>query len=215
MQSENLPSGIRSLRFDYPIHKILLNDKEKMLILNVRDILKKQTYLYKVPLNTLNKEQINPDFGWFEDIAGVRGDYIYVIVYEDQNDPSKHHFACYDLSGQKVEKVSDIPQINFPGNEPFLYEYDTAFHQTIKEFLGLDLPLACEYYEKEANIIISYYLRSKERFSRFLLFLKEGKKVCKIVQDREMKGFSSGAFFVFDGQVIFVKDRNEICFYNL
>ncbi|MBC6410821.1 MAG: hypothetical protein GDA42_10280 [Ekhidna sp.] len=215
MQFVDLPSGFRSLRFDYPIHKIILSDKEKVLILNVRDDLKKATYLYKVPLNALTKERINLKIGWFEDLVGVSRDYVYTIVYEDRNDPSKCHFARYDVSGQKVEKVSDIPQFNFSGDEPFLYEHGTAFYQIVKKFLELDLPLACEYYEKRGNIIISYYLRSGERFNRYLLLLKEGKKVWSIEQDREMKGFSSGAFFVFDDQVIFIKDRNEICFYNL
>ena len=177
--------------------------------------MKKETYLYKVALNTFTKERINLDIGWFEELVSMSGDYVYSIVYENQNDPSKYHFARHDLSNQRVEKVSDIPELSFLGEEPFLYEYGTEFYRIIKKFLGLDLPLACEYYEKGENIIISYYLRLGEAFNRFLLFLKDGEKVWKIEQDKKMKGFSSGAFFVFYGQVIFVRDQNEICFYNL
>ena len=214
MQPENLLPGFHSLHFDDPIHKILLSGKEKALILKVRDALKKETYLYKVALNTLVKERIKLDIRWFEELVGISGDYIYSIVYENQHDPSKYHFVRHDLSSQRVEKVLDIPQLSFLGDEPSLYKHGTEFYQIIKKFLGLDLPLACEYYEKGKNIIISYYLRFGEEFNRFLLFLKDGEKVWKIEQDKKMKGFSPGAFFVFEGQVIFVRDQNEICFYN-
>ena len=190
-------------------------DESGGLICDCRDEKSKETNLYRIPSGHYSAEKLTFTIAWWERLVGIERGYLYTVRYTDQNDPTVQQYVRYALKADLSEEVEVLPSLQFAHRTPELYELDSEHHRTVARFLSLELPLACEYTEIQENIIISYYLRSDNGFSRFLLLLTRGKKAWKIQQDRSMKGFSSGAFFVVNDRLIFIRERNEVCIYDL
>ena len=140
---------------------------------------------------------------------------MFFIEYQDQQDPNQQKYFSFNWASERKEEIGELVGFQTEVVYPSIYEHGSAYYKTVRDFLSLDLPLACEYLEWNDKIIISYYLRSGNEFERNLLLLVKGTKEWKILQDEQIKGFSAGSFFVYEGQLIFVKNRNEVCIYTL
>ena len=210
-----LPDNIRSKVFEYPIWTLLYHELNESLLVDCRGSKDNEADLFEVNLTSLEASKLKLELPWYEKMIGLAGDDLYTIEYQDENDPSAFLLKRTSISKKSVESVDELPELNVQIREPSLFELGTEYHQMIADFLSLELSLSCEYLEWKEYIIISYYLRSGEGFDRFLLLIKEGEKIWKIQQDDGMKGFSSGSFFVVKDQLVFVKDRNEVCTYSL
>lgn len=95
-----------------------------------------------------------------------------------------------------------FPEIFRPGSES-LQLVDTFLQKSNSE-------VGCEYFEEGDIIIISYYLRLETKFQRKLLLIKEGQEYYHVTQDKSLDGFASGAFFVFENMLVFIKNGNQI-----
>ena len=186
------------------------------LVLDLRDE-KKQTITYfKLDLKLLKLEQLlihNSE--WWTKLVSVDEEDLYYTQYEDRRDPNLKLFFKATWDGKSKKEVEKIPFSETQMSLPSLYEVGTDHHKTVSDFLGLELPLSCEYMEWQKKIIISYYLRSDVAFDIFILLLDKGNKESKLHQDHQMKGFSSGAFFIHNDRLIFFKELNEVCIYDL
>ncbi len=207
--------NLHSVKFDFPIWSILVEKEGNRLLIEERDEGGKHRYPFFVSLDNYDKNRIHLKLNWLERMVYCENGVAYVVFYENQDDPSAHQFYEIEIETGVRREVAHLPSYRLSIDEPFFYKVGSDHHHTIASFLQLELPLSCEYFEQGAYIMISYYLRSDDGFSRYLLLLKDGRKVWKIAQDTDMKGFASGAFFVFRNQLIFIKDQYEICFYPL
>lgn len=183
------------------------------MYLETRDQNNQRAIIQRLKLSSLELQEVDISIAWWHKLLAAKGGLLYMVEYADKDDPTKQSLFCIDVENAQRKEVTILPDV-MPGIlEPQLYEHGGKHHKTVSDFLGAQLPLSCEYMEWEEKIIISYYLRSDIGFDRYLLLLNEGKKVWKMLQDGQMKGFSPGAFFVFNHQLIFIKDRHEICVY--
>lgn len=204
-----------SVFFEHSVWKILYNNERDVLLVVEKT---NGTRAYQV---WMIKNGSKTTMWGVSDVETVvyasDGDYLYAKKYQNQHDPSSYLHLRYHLETGKSEEMRQAfaAEPHCEISEPVVYPPETDHHQTIGSFLGLQLPLPCEYLETTDHIIISYYLRCEKGFDRFLLVIKEEKKSHKIHQDHDMQGFASGAFFLLKGQLVFVKNRNEICFYTL
>ncbi|MEM6734904.1 MAG: hypothetical protein AAF620_02425 [Bacteroidota bacterium] len=213
--NEELPFDIRSTIFHHPIWSLLHLEKRNSLFVDCRDENKKRIEVYECNMESLISKKLEIEVSWLEKVVGFEEDMLYSLEYMNVDDPSLKVLKRTNMNTKKVEVIDTLPVLNRHIQEALLFKLDSKGHQTIADFLALELQLSCEYLEFTNNIVISYYLRSGDVFDRFLLLIKEGKKKWKVRQDHQMKGFSSGAFFVVEGKLVFVKDRNEVCIYSL
>ncbi len=183
--------------------------------MDVKELSNSGSKIIKLDLRDLAAE-IRPWIGarWSQ-LVEAAGNDLSFIEYLDKLDPTKFRFIQLDWETGETQSVEEFMHANRSTvNHPYIYEHGSDYFRTVMDFLSIDSPLSCEYLEWGDKIIISYYLRSVTKFERYLLLLKDGKKVWKVKQDEEMNGFSSGSFFVFQDQLIFIKDLNEVCIYT-
>lgn len=193
-----------------------LLSSDSSLILDVRNTEKQTINYFQLDIDTHKLEKLSvANSEWWTKLISIDSSALYLTKYVDRNDPNAQVYLKAFLAGGELSEVQEIPDSSIDVSYPLVYELGTEHHKTVSDFLGLELPLSCEYFEWEQKIIISYYLRSGSEFDRFLLVLDNGKKEWKLHQDRKMKGFSPGAFFVHHDQLIFFKDLNEVCIYTL
>lgn len=209
----NIP-GLHIVKLEGVAWGLALEADRHQLILDVRDEQRKEMKLVAIGLHDFEQRAYAGLPSWWSQLLKVVNDQVFAIEYLDKHDPTQHQFIRFRLDDSEYETVDKIDGGEELTDTPHIYEVGTEYHRTVSSFLGLELPLSCEYLECADKIIISYYLRSEKGFDRFLLVLEDGKKVFKLKQDEKMKGFSSGAFFVLENQLIFIKERNEVCFYT-
>ncbi|MEP0986862.1 hypothetical protein [Ekhidna sp.] len=207
------PKSIRRVSLSGQVWGIIPDTETDSFFLEVRDEKVKTCGIWKVDLLKDDLEELELNFDWWSKLIGADNNQLYFVAYNDLNDPTKQSFFSIGLLSGEKEEIEQIPEIETFFNHPNIYEYGTEYFKTVADFLSLELPLSCEYLEWNNKIIISYYLRSDNGFDRFLLLLRDGKKEWKIQQDSQMKGFAPGSFFVHNDQIIFIKDRNEVCVY--
>lgn len=208
------PKSIRRMSIKGQVWGIIPETGSDSFFLEVRDETVKTCGIWKMDVLKGEVEQLKFKFDWWNKLIGVENDHLHFVEYLDQNDPTKQSFFSIELSSGEKNKREQAPKIETFFEHPNIYEHGSEYFKTVCDFLSLELPLSCEYLEWKNKIIISYYLRSDNGFDRFLLLLNDGEKEWKIKQDSQMKGFSPGAFFVHKDNLIFIKDRNEVCVYS-
>ena len=207
-------SSIKHVKLHGQVWKGVVDEAKGIMFLDVREEKEQSIELVRLDLLSMKSQSRKTDYSWWIQIIGVQNDEIYFVEYKDQNDPAKQHFFSFNWTSGYKGHLEQVPHFKESLIHPNIYEQGSDYHKTVAEFLALELPLSCEYLEWNDKIIISYYLRAGNEFDRHLLLLKKGAKEWKIRQDNRMKGFSLGAFFVFNNQLIFIKDRNEVCVYT-
>ncbi len=210
----NFPDSIQNIFFKDTIWGLLYHERDDVLIVDTRNEAQKETNQWVLDLTSLQREKMNVEIHWMERWIGSTENFMYSIRYKDPADPSNYQLRKFDLENKLWVEVKEVPTLETTIVEPQLYDLDSAYHKTVSQFLALELVVPCEYLELDHKIIISYYLRSKNGFDRFLLLIEEGEKRWKIKQDSDMRGFAGGAFFVVRNKLVFVKDRNEVCIHS-
>ncbi|GAB4237138.1 MAG: hypothetical protein Tsb0034_12110 [Ekhidna sp.] len=215
MQSGLSSSSLPSATFDGVIWGLLVSDEGDKLLIDCRKQASKSIQLYLLDICSLKKEKMNIEIQWEEKPVGLGSDSLYLISYEDANDPNSFRYCSVNTNTGERKFIPEFSSNAPLVAEPFVYEHGSAYHKTVEKFLSMELPLSCEYHECGDKIIISYYLRSGKNYNRFLLCIEGGVKRWKVMQDTAMKGFAPGAFFVKDERVIFVKDQHEVCLFPI
>lgn len=209
-----LPKSIKQISVDGLVWGAALSEEQKCMYLEVRKEEKQSITIARLEPQKLKIKPVKADLEWWDRLVGARGEELYFVKYLNQNDPTQRSFFCFDFKSKRKSNVDMLPSFDSAATHPDVYEHGSDFFKTVSDFLSLELPLSCEYLEWRDKIIISYYLRSGNGFDRYLLLINQGEKEWKVKQDEQMKGFSPGAFFVFEHQLIFIKDRNEVCVYT-
>lgn len=108
---------------------------------------------------------------------------------------------------------------NFPVIRPFQYEQDTAHFNTVRDFLelkcGIKAVVNLEYLEFESLIIASVFVKEQDLANYLYVFTAEGNVVLKELLGRDLKGVGLDTFFIFSGQLIFVKNKCELLSYKI
>ncbi len=201
--------------FEGIIWSSIISNDNNLLVLDVRNEAEKSIEYFKLNLDTYQIAQLlTQPSSWWSMIERF-DQQLFLSEYKSENDPNSKMFYRLDGDNKKEIAESEIPYSENVIIQPSIYEPGSGYFKTVREFLGLDLPCACEYLEIDRKIILSYYLRSGKELERYLLVLQEGKKAMKVLQDNQMNGFASGSFFVVNGRLIFIKNRNEIFVYAI
>ena len=209
------PIKIQSIKCNGIIWSVVVSNASDELVLDVRDTEKRTIEYTRLDLRSFELSPlVSKGLFWKSTIETYDGN-LFIAEYRDGNDPSNQLFFKLKDGIREEINEEDIPYKKVAIQYPFLYGQGSDHFKTVCEYLGLALPLSCEYMETGGKIILSYYLRSANGFDRYLLLLENGEKVWKELQDSGTKGFASGAFFVLDNNLFFVKNKNEICTYPL
>ena len=173
-----------------------------------------------LPIISLNLEKLFEEklniqpIDWWTNLMAY-SDSLYISKYEDQKDPNRKRYYRLGESEASEIQFNDVPDAKVEITQPSIFDLGSESLSTVEKYLSKQLPLPCEYFEKEQKIIMSYYLRSKEAFSRYLRYLDGTEVILDCIQDESMKGFASGSFFVLSNRLIFVRNRNEIVVYTI
>lgn len=204
MKKTKLPGNVWRMVYDQQSHQLFLDIRSE----------DEKRKVGKVDLADTSLIVKDAELPSQSELIGASEGNLFLVQYLDPNDPNEQTYFKYvwsDGSLQKQEKPF------FEEEElllPQIYLHGTEHHQTVAKYLKKQLPLSCEYLEWNGHVIISYYLRLENKFERHLLILKDGLTKAELLQDREVKGFSPGAFFVIDEQLIFIREQHEVCFYT-
>ncbi|WP_436517237.1 hypothetical protein [Ekhidna sp. To15] len=208
-----IAESIKHISFTGKIWNSVVEGDSSNFYLDIRG-LNDESEVVKLNLRSLKYDTKKVQHAKWTQLIGAKNDTLYFIEYQDEHDPNQNAYFSLSWRDGRKEPITKIPTFGHSIQYPSIYEHGTEYHKTVSEFLSLELPHSCEYLEWNDKIIISYYLRSGNVFDRYLLLLQNGEKEWKVCQDTGMKGFSPGAFFVFQGQLIFIKDQNEVCVYT-
>ena len=108
---------------------------------------------------------------------------------------------------------------NFPVIRPFQYEEGTEYFVTVKDFLhsrlGISPVASIEYLEINDLIVVSVCLK-EEGLANYLYVLDANGEVLMAEKLGEhLKGIGLDTFFVFSGNLLFVKTKNELLSYSI
>lgn len=210
--------NLATVQFYDSIWASCISEATDEMIVDLRSQQESCIQLARVHLKSLAVECFEVDIPEWSKLVHFHQNTAYYLHYVDAQDPNKQTLFGLDLEAGIMDDSVKLPnssEAKFSISLPHLYEQGTAYHDTVANFLSLDLPLSCEYLEWRDKIIISYYLRSGKAFERNLLLLTNGQKEWKLQQDEMMKGFSPESFFIYQNQLIFIRNKNEICLYDL
>ncbi len=106
-------------------------------------------------------------------------------------------------------------RISFPD---YFSEEDDYFQKIagfLNKKLDVDIVLGLEYLEKENFLILSYYLKGKNKYDRFVAVFKHGDIILNKCIDRNMEGISTESFFLMENDMIFVENRDTLAVWEL
>jgi len=81
--------------------------------------------------------------------------------------------------------------------------------------LDTNIVLGLEYLEKESFLISSYYVKSGNKYDRFIAVFKHGDNVFNQCIDRNMEGISTESFFLMGNDMIFIENRDTLAVWEL
>lgn len=133
-----------------------------------------------------------------------------------------HKSIILDLfTGEPVDHVDfDLEFLqNFPVIRPFQYEQDTVHFNTVRDFLKLKCAITpvitIEYLEFESLIMVSVFIKEQDLANYLYVFSSAGNVLLKEVLGEDLKGVGLDTFFIFSGQLIFVKNKRELLSYKI
>ncbi len=100
---------------------------------------------------------------------------------------------------------------------PFRYINDSTHFKTVSNYLlstyAVQAMHVIEYLEYQGLIFISFYVQGEEHMNNRLLVIDdEGQEEFQVTLGENLKGISDNTFFLFNGNLIFVDNRNQ--FFN-
>lgn len=125
------------------------------------------------------------------------------------------------VRGEEVQEVAPDLETkqNFHVIRPFQYQAGSEAFETVRNFLmttcQLTSPVAIEYREFEPYIIISVFVQEEELANFLYVFTTSGQKVLNERLGEQLSGIGVDTFFILNGCLIFVKNKNELVSYKL
>ncbi len=148
-------------------------------------------------------------------LHSLQNEFLFLQYFENKKNPDLITYFALDLTNQNLEEV-DAPRHRLPAPRvPAIIPAGTSEFDTVKQFIGSDLVLGCEYDEWGKYILVSYYQQHSAVLSRHLLVLYDGEEKYHEIQDRDLKGFAPGSFFTHQNRLIFVRNKTEINIYEM
>ena len=131
-----------------------------------------------------------------------------------------HRKVSLDLhSGNETDFVPQT-ELTSDVRRPSQYVEGHGYFSTVQTFLqsrfNLKAVLSLEYLEAYSLIFISYYEQSESGLTNELLVLSPGGEL--LLREKlgeQLKGIGQDTFFIYDGSVIFVKNRGELFSYKI
>jgi len=139
----------------------------------------------------------------------------------------EENFYLLDLASGAVNlspKLKSI-QLTKPAMEGILYPYHIGEENPlygelvdfVKEKAAHSLVGMVEYLEwKNERIVLSYYIEGQKDWDQYLLITDKNTMVVWHEQiDQQLKGMALDVFMVLKQQCVYVKDKNQLCIYDL
>ena len=123
-------------------------------------------------------------------------------------------------SGDRTEEPKTLTSTNPEVTYPAYFEEHLDHFQTLKKFLArhiLEEPSGSfEYHQSDRFFVISGNFKRETGYSNELfVFNTSGELYLREVLDDQLGGLASGAFFIVDRQLIFVKRKKELLAYGI
>ncbi|NMM50543.1 DUF4905 domain-containing protein [Marinigracilibium pacificum] len=140
------------------------------------------------------------------------------LVFNSRND-DKNQFIFDHHENKFIPGDDDYNQKQAEGLIfPVQYPEGTEYFNDINEFLSLKSIKPCvgavEYLETERFILISGYERIDKFFKHKLyIFDEEGSLLKEILLEKAGKGLSKDPYFIFNGKLFVIEDKNTISIY--
>jgi hypothetical protein len=136
--------------------------------------------------------------------------------FENRQNPDTVRILGLDRKTLEINAASE-QEISAPNiSTPQLYLPNQAAFQTVRDYLDEPISLGCEYLEHSDKIILSYHVAlTPNSFMRKLKVLNGGQQALDVDQDRDLKGFAPGSFFVFENRLVFVRNKTEVNLYEI
>lgn len=130
-----------------------------------------------------------------------------------------HREQAFDLN--TGEETTFVPQTVDAGvKRPVQYMEGHSYFSTVRTFLqsrfNFEAITSLEYLEDSSLIFISCYLKGDRGLSNDLLVLSnDGDMLLRENLGEQLKGIGQDTFFIYEGSVIFVRNRGELFSYKI
>lgn len=147
----------------------------------------------------------------------------FVLDYHDDHkiagaivDNGKKEPLLIDLNDwiHDVDHAKRSGQILLPDHLP---AGDYGF-QTIIEYLESFnvIPLkGSDYLEVGNQIFFTYYMEDSNKLQKYLIWIEEETLILQELIDSELKGVALDSFMICEDRLFFIKNRNELCIYEI
>lgn len=142
---------------------------EKVVVLEIRDELKRQVFFSAINLttNTFFWKDLQPEKSWWLSLVGVFGDFVFLHKYSNQSKPEALGLLVLDVkTGTLVHRFDDWIYFNTEEDKLILYRLDKDNLPIYKE-VELVLPKL----KIEENNLINHYTETSEYFPLIFKFL--------------------------------------------
>ncbi|UII27275.1 DUF4905 domain-containing protein [Fulvivirga maritima] len=124
------------------------------------------------------------------------------------------------VSGNEVGSIVDDEHRNKSIVQPFYYQQNTKHFETVHKFIQKKWQIESEkgvhYFENETFVIISYYYAENKGLTNNLVVMdRQGNLLLQEVIGKDLPGIADDTFFIYDDQLIFVKENSELFVYQL
>ncbi len=147
-------------------------------------------------------------------LAGFAEHQLLIKEFTDKQNPEKIQWWIYDWQSDELSATTIRPD-PAPIKVPVTYWADEEHFKTILQFKNEPLVLACEYWEQQDTIILSYYVKKSNRIDRYLQVIQEGATTYLECQDTDLSGFAPNSFFIFKDRLIFIQDHVHLKIYQI
>lgn len=159
----------------------------------------------------LSPKSITP----WHSLLAIQDEYLILQYFENKKNPDTLSHFSLNLTDEKLEEIELEDFENMTIRAPAIIPADSSEFETVKQFIGEEIVLGCEYDEFDNNIITSYYRQHSGDLTRHLMVLCDGEVNYHEIQDSNLKGFAPGSFFTCQNRLIFVREKTEINIYEI
>ena len=120
----------------------------------------------------------------------------------------------FKIASDKKEQESK--KVRNPFHFPAEHTYFSKISNFIKEITGEQPVIAADYMENGEQVIISFYLYNIEGLNNYLVVVDDaGLVTFRMCLASNIKGIGFDTFFVFEKNLIFVKEKKELIFLKI
>jgi len=207
-------------KFDGKVWKIVYSEASE-IGLEIRNEETLEVSFLKINLSNFGKEHITHEhLTWWTSFLYLNKSGAFFKHFESERDPFRQQSFFLNINGGTTTVATDfqiIRHTNFVS--PISYEKDSDFWVTTSAFIkkeGFSPIGAIDYVETDDFFVLAYHVEKEGALNRRLcIYSIDGEALYQEETDKKLQGQATQAFLTFSNLIIFVRDKNELVFFEV